>query len=187
MIIGGAAPTDPKHVILWTLSLALGGPNGGIGCLIVATVAIALFAVALRWERAWTFYLVTVIISPALTTIRELGFAEHPQPLMVRYFLVCLAFLLLALCPLIARGWKRSRVMRDVIALGGVVFLIGNLGHLIRFERVGRGNVERALRTWLHRRRRVPSRSGRTICLRTRMLLSFYQRRMQPWRADRTE
>ena len=128
MVIGGAAPTEPVHVVLWILSSALGGPSDGVGCAIVAAIAGGLFILALLLNRdgnrEWVFFAVAVIVSPAITTIRELAFSDHPQPLMVRYFLVCLAMLLLGLCPMIGVLWERSAPLRAAVAIAGIAYLI---------------------------------------------------------------
>ncbi|MBV8782546.1 MAG: hypothetical protein JO353_14205 [Phycisphaerae bacterium] len=174
MTIGGALPTDPKHIITWSLSLVFNGPDHGMTCVLAAALALLAFLTALRFDRVCVFFFVAVIASPLLTTTREL-LADHPQPLMVRYYLICLAFLSLALCPLIQRIWERSRFDRAGVVVCAVLFLAGALIHETRFLSLGRGQVVAMLR-------HIDESGSTDICSdsieRTKTYVAFYEPRL---------
>ena len=185
MVIVGAPPTNPRVVCEEVCSLTLGGPTGDtIGCLAAAVLAVLLFltTIILLKEKcgSWLFYIVVFLISPTLATIHELTMSTHRQPLMVRYFLVCVPFILLPLGPFVQALLQRRRFFPTaVVIVATFAFFIGNAIHLGRFWPKGRGNPFGAL-AHIAGVTRGPIEITSDNLPPTRMLLSFYSPRLSP-------
>jgi hypothetical protein len=150
MVDGGAPPTSPRAVVLQSLSMTVGGPgSGGFAC-ITAAIAISLFAGALIYLKKaksaiWVFFIVAVVVAPAMMCTRALYFNARPQPLMLRYFLISIAMILESTCPMLAYIWRRSSIGRTALKMCLCLYAMGNLIHLCAFLAVGRGHYEEAL------------------------------------------
>lgn len=187
MVIGGALPTSPGAVLLQTLSLAAGGPETGRVALLTAIIAGLLFfagLVYLAMERSssWIFFLTSVVIAPVLASTRDLCFTLRPQPLMLRYFLVCIAMALFSVVPLLAYLWRRGLAYRVVVALFLALYVGGNLFNVGQFLKSGRGGYGEGLAEIAAQ---VP---GSTFAIasdslpHTDLLVQFYAPRVAPRR-----
>ncbi|MGH7176685.1 MAG: hypothetical protein ACREJC_04830 [Tepidisphaeraceae bacterium] len=147
LTIGGAPPTRTLNVLISALSLSVGGPGSGTVAALIAIIVATLFLVSLGWlirnrSQMWVFYAVAVIIAPGLLMLYDLVLSERIQPLMVRYFLVALAMMLLALAQGAGALW-RVRPGLVTTLLGLVV--VGNMIDFIGFLSDGRGGYSRAV------------------------------------------
>jgi len=187
MVIGGAPPTSSRVVFLQTFALTAGGAEtGALGLLAAIIVGLfflgGLVFLARDGTAQWTFFLVAVLIAPALATARDLDFSERPQPLMLRYFLVCIAMLLLSVCPLLGYLWRRGPICKLLISLLFFAYIVGNEWHVESFLKSGRGHYAEALDQIARQT------TGPTIAissdnpLRTQMLIQFYGPRIAPGR-----
>jgi hypothetical protein len=185
MIVGGAPPNSPAAVFLQSLSMVGGGVDAGPLALLAAIVVGAIFIAGLLYlapEKSgqWIYFLVAVVVSPAMACTRDLYFSERPQPLMLRYFLVCMAMLLLAIVPFLAHLYRQRGFSRLAIVGALLLFAIGNFRSETLFLANGRGHYSDALRHI------VATSDERVLTLssdnplRTQMLVGFYAPRLAP-------
>lgn len=105
LTIGGAPHQDTLDVLTSTLAMLVNGPEARghsiVALALAAIVAIALCISLTRLARQrndlWLFYVLVIVLSPAFLLTYDLILSARPQPLMVRYFLVSMAFAALAL------------------------------------------------------------------------------------------
>jgi hypothetical protein len=196
MVVGGAPPTSPPAVFLQTLSLTAGGTDAGLLAVIAAVMAGGFFIAGLLYlaEREegggtaeWTFFLVAVAIAPALACTRDLCFSLHPQPLMPRYFLVCISMLLLSACPLLAWIWRRGYLARRILAAMSFVYLLGNGRQMEKFLALGRGHYGEALAQIASQTADSNIAISSDNPIRTNMLIQFYGQRIAPGREIRVD
>lgn len=142
---GGGPKYEPWIVSASTLSLTVGGPELGVGALIVGASVLAAGLVELwHLQRArddrWICWGLMLIIPPILVAV--LG-REEIYP---RYFLGTVIILDLALAQLLARWANRGRIERTLVfgLLG--ISLLGNGLHLTRLFRDGRGHASQVVK-----------------------------------------
>jgi hypothetical protein len=184
LTIGGAAPTNPARIVVNALSLALGGPEdtplsyafaGVAACGWLTTVAL----LGRRRDDRWLFYVLVVVVAPAFLMAYDLVLSARPQPLIVRYFLVAMAFVLIACAEAIAHllraGGPPARVGLLVLALA---MLAGNIAHLMGFLDHGRGGYQRAVARMLEASSDPVVTVGGDDDFRSGFVLEFYRRRL---------
>jgi hypothetical protein len=185
MVYGGAAPTSPAGVILQSLSLTLGGPEGGAMALVVSIITGGLFIAGLifsarRGSTKWVFFLFAVVLAPAMICTRALVFTDRPQPLMLRYFLTSIAMLLLCITPVLASMWARGGGFRCALLVACVIYLTGVSLHLASFLTMGRGHYAEALSQIADQSPGRAMELSSDNPIRTRRLIEFYGPRMAP-------
>lgn len=186
LIIGGAAPTSPLLVIASSLSLAAGGAGQGIGSFVVAIVVAVGFIATLvmqlrRRDDAWLFYLLAVVVAPLFLLMYNLLLSQRPQPLMPRYFLVALTFLLLALAHGAAALWRGAGPPgRVVLAALGCAFAAGTLAHWFPFYVYGRGGYAAALERMVDQTRDPVITVASDNEFPTSQVIEFYRPRVLP-------
>jgi hypothetical protein len=178
LVIGAADPYQLGEVLASTLSLAAGGPAAGPAAQVASLACAALLALAIA--RAWRrspaeglAFAIAIFLAPAavLALLR-------PDVLAVQYFLVDVAFGLLALAGLLAAGWRRGGAARLGVALALALFAAGNAAHIARLYRFGRGGYHAGM---LRMAERTP---GPVLSVtsdhddRNGMLLRFYEERL---------
>jgi hypothetical protein len=139
VFIGGADPYRLADVLVKTLSYAGGGPGAGAVAAVAALATAGAFLGAIVWlHRAgrseWLLYAGTVFVAPAAV----LG-ALRPDVLAPQYFIVDVAFGLLALSYLCAGAWRRGGALRWGMAAVLAIHLVGNAANVVRLYRFGRG------------------------------------------------
>ncbi len=145
LVIGAAPPYALPEVLAKTLSYTGGGPGAGplaAGAGLVTAGLLAL-AIARLWRRSpgeSLLYAIGVFLAPAavLAVLR-------PEVLAVQYFVVDVALGLLALATLLGEGWRRGGWARRAVALGLLLFLVGNGANVFRLLRFGRGAYREGL------------------------------------------
>jgi hypothetical protein len=182
VVIGAADPYALGDVLLRTLSYAGGGPAAGPLAVAASLVTAGLFALAIArlWRRSRSqgiAYAIAVFLAPAAV----LG-VLRPDVLAVQYFVVDVAFGLLALAPLLAEGWRRAGATRLAVALALGLYAVGNGANVARLYRFGRGGTQEGLRLMAER---TP---GPVLSVtsdhddRNGMLLRYYEPRLRPRR-----
>jgi hypothetical protein len=186
LIIGGAAQTSPMRVIAASLSLALSGPQHGIASFVVAGAVAAGFLATLamllrRRDDAWLVYLLAVVVAPLFLLMYDLLLSQRPQPLMPRYFLVALTFLLLALAHGAAALWRGGGPPGRVVAAAlACAFAAGTLVHWFPFYAYGRGGYVAALQRLMSQTRDRVVTVASDNEFPTSMVIDFYRPRVVP-------
>jgi hypothetical protein len=145
MRIGGGPVLRTSVVLADTIGWTLGLPTTWlVPGLLLALLVIGCEIAALRrdGDDAWLFLLVLVVVMPAVVTI------VRPPILYARYFLLSIAFLVLALASLTTRLLRRGGV---AAALGVALLALvcgGNAWRDVLFLREGRGSYRAAL-AWM--------------------------------------
>jgi hypothetical protein len=186
LIIGGAAPSSPLRIIASSLSLTLGGPAPGpVSFAVAAGVAlgfIVTLAVLLRRrQEVWLFYLLAVVVAPLFLLMYDLILSQRPQPLMVRYFLVALTMLLLALAHGAASLWRAGGPpARVVVAALACAFAAGSFVQWFHFYVHGRGGYFAALGRMVRETRDPVVTVATDNEFPTSMVIEFYRPRVLP-------
>jgi hypothetical protein len=173
MVVGGGPNLAASTVAARTLSLALGGPDDGPFRAVVVAAAIVLTAASILEVRRsgshmWVLFLVTIVVAPAVT------FTFGGSHLLYeRYFLVSMAFLLLA------SGWTAAAMARrslPVAVVAAAAFMIGNGARTAGLVRDGRGSYTPALTHIADRAVQHPVTVGGDHDFRQGRLVEFYRR-----------
>lgn len=156
----------------WTLGLPLGTTP------IALTVTVLVGLVLDDARRLWVagsdegLFSVTVILGPPIFAA-----ALNPPYLFPRYFLVSLLFLLVVLGRVLARVWQSGRLGRMLTSAVVVATLAGNLLHLEKFLRDGRGHSASVVQLL------AADAAGRTVTVAspsldawTTLTVQFYER-----------
>lgn len=144
---GGGEITPLFVIVLQTMSLVVGGPFGGPGAYaaagITALVTLAAFWIVSRQspQRA-SFYLVVIVLSPALLQV-----VVPRQPLYPRYFLGSVLFLLLLWAEGAGETVRRRAANLAWLCLLLAAFVVANLWHISRLIELGRGHYQQAIQT----------------------------------------
>jgi hypothetical protein len=183
MTIGGAAPTSPVEIVIASLSLTFGGPRTGMAAMCVGSIgALVLVASAVsplrRLDTLGVYSFIAALLAPLLICGQEQFLSKHPQPLMVRYFLVCLAVAIMPVAGLLDRLWQRNTPARVAVLVALAFFIGGNLWQLSEFYRDGRGHYSDALERILHDDPSNLVRIGSDNPIRTQCLLEFFAPRL---------
>jgi 4-amino-4-deoxy-L-arabinose transferase-like glycosyltransferase len=176
VVIGAAADYRLLDVLTKALSHAAGGPAGGWGGAAAAILALLLTALAVWYRRRqtdddWFFYLLAVFVLP-LVILPIL----RPAVLFPRYFLVNIAFGLVAVGMAAAHLFERGRWYRALVIGALVLFVAGNGLNVARLYRHGRGHYLEGLR---YLAEHTP---GKTVTVasdhgfRNGLVIEFYQR-----------
>ena len=145
MVVGGGPEASLGRVLGETAALAVGAPVAMpfmIGAALV--IAAVLVADALLLYRAgsdeWLLGVSTVVVAPALILT-----LATPEIVFPRYFLVSIAFFLLALGRTLGRLFDQGPAGRAVSLGLLALFVVGNAGHLRPFLKHGRGQYLEAV------------------------------------------
>jgi hypothetical protein len=177
----GGAPEQPLWVGIGDALVRLIAMPGPVEFQIAFIAALLILFVGLlqslrrRGSDLWVLLMVSVIVSPALTILRQAMILDHQQPMHARYFLVVLPPVLLAASIVIVDLFKR-RAARWIASLALVGFFAVSLWQTFWFIRIGRGHYFAAT---LYMTEQTPAavlfvESGHP--LRTGMVLNFYAR-----------
>jgi hypothetical protein len=180
--IGGGPAYELSDVVVKAASYAGGGPATGPLALAAAglTAAISLAAVAWLWRSGrseWLLFLVVMFLSPTLVLA-----VMRPDVMFVRYFLLSVAFGLIAVGCLLAVMWRRGGAGRLAACALVLLFLVGNGVNVAGFYRHGRGAY---LETLLFMLDRTPNRRPVVTSdhdFRNRTVILYYNRFLPPSR-----
>jgi hypothetical protein len=178
--VGEGPELDALEVFRRALSYAVGGPPSGVPAALAAFAAVCLFAGAVFWwwrarRDEWLFLAVAVFASPALTFA-----AVEPEVFFVRYFLLSVAFGLVALAAPLAWAFERRGPWRIAALLLVAAVMAGNAVDLARFYRFGRGDYLGTLRAVSDAATaRLPTVAG-DHRFRTHTVIRFYNRYLPP-------
>lgn len=180
--IRGGPTYELLGVLTKAASCAGGGPATGSLALAAAglTVGISLASIAWLWWRRrseWLFLLVAIYLSPALV----LGIMQ-PDVMFVRYFLLSIAFGLIAMGCLLAEMWRRGGGARVAACALVLLFLVGNGTNVARFYRYGRGAYLEALLLVVERASTPRPVVGGDHDFRNRTVIRYYNRFLPPSR-----
>ncbi len=131
-------------VLLETLSFAGGGPPSGPGAFAVSAIVFTILLAAIVWHR-WrdpalgVFYFVVIIYPVLLVTVRQRSMLEP------RYFLVSIAFGMLAVSGLLANLFRRGPAAKVIVASMLALYVVGNGLHTAKLIRYGRGEYKLAV------------------------------------------
>ena len=175
-IFGSGLERRLSDVLVQTLSYGSGGPAEGSLALAVAVLVACGFVGAIvlmvREKRDdWSFYLTAVVVSPAVLLL-----VRPPDLIVVRYFLVQVAFALVALSFALAQLGRSGHLARLAVVLAMLLSLVGNGLNVSTFFRYGRGSYLRGLRYI------VQQTSGNTVTIasdhddRNGLLVDYYRR-----------
>jgi hypothetical protein len=144
--IGEGPELDAAEVFVRALSYALGGaPSGPLASLAALTTVLAFGGAITWWLRAgrqeWVFLATVVFVSPALAY-----WLLEPEVFFVRYFLLTIAFGLLALSAPLARALGERGAVRAVAVVLLGAFLLGNAINTSRLYADGRGDYLETVR-----------------------------------------
>jgi len=143
-IIGGP-PYKMIDILIRTLSYVGGGPERGIMSLVVSLLTVGLLLAAVirlgrKRSSEWIFFLMAIFLPGVLV------FVKRPEILFPRYFLISIAFGLLAVSYLLADLYRGGLVLRVCAAVITLLFLVGNCINTAGFYRYGRGRYLEMLR-----------------------------------------
>lgn len=175
-MVNGGGPIDPLlDVLAQTLSLTVGGPFASWPMKVVAVLALLMLAMALwRMARAgdgrWVFLTLVIAIMPALLLI-----VVNRSEIYPRYFVISAAFATVALGLMLAEGCQQAGRWRWASACLLVLIVSGNLGHVERLARFGRGSYRATLAWMFEQSSSGPLLVGSDHDFRNQMLLSFHQ------------
>jgi hypothetical protein len=161
---------------------AFGVPDGHVVALVGTMLAAIVLALDVRWlamrgDPAWVAQLAVVALGSAaiVVLLRHEYVAE-------RYFLVPLAFWLLAFARVLGRLAERA----PLAALGLLLlFVAGNARELVPFLRVGRGEIGELVRAMGVRSSSNPIVVTSNFDFNVRLLLDWHARSLGPGRAVR--
>ncbi|MCK4782744.1 MAG: glycosyltransferase family 39 protein [Desulfobacteraceae bacterium] len=180
LAIGGGPDYKLYDMLVKTLSYAAGGTAAGPVGVITGAVALGFFLWAIiylqrKGRSEWVFYLFVIFLSPIVI----LAVKRYPV-MFVRYFLLSIAFGLMAVSYLLAGLYRKGGVARICVAVAVVLFLVGNGVHVERFFRYGRGQYLEAMRYI------AAQTEGREITIssdhdfRNGVLIEYYKRYLAP-------
>lgn len=178
MAIGGGPPYSLADVLVSTLSLAVGGPEGGRAAVVAAAVAslvllISLLALRRSHRDQLAFFAVAILLSPALLVL-----VQRPPALFARYFLVAIVFFLVLASRQLAAIYARGVSGKLAYAVMVLAFLGANGLHVSRLLQYGRGSYLAALR-YISEHTGAPIVSvGGDHDFRNSIVVSFYARQI---------
>ncbi len=181
--LGSGDPTDPLLTIRLALSLAVGGrlqddPQVWATLAAIILIVAALAVVAKRNEEDAVFYAAAILIAPLL----QMYFMQGERMLLVRYFMVPIAFsyLLMGRAAGHLAGQGRGYAVLTAILL--TAFLAGNGANIHRLLKYGRGNYLAALTYMIQTspQRVVTVSSDQDF--RNKMTIDFYRPYLPPGR-----
>jgi len=181
----GGADTGPLMVTIQeAAALALGLPASGP----LALVALAGVFALLGWEarQLWrpnpelaVFYVSVLCVVPgAVIMVASRGYSCWT----VRYFLVCVPFLLLLFARRLGRLWRTDGTGRAFAVALLTVFVVGNLARIARFVEHGRGRYLEAVSFMFRQTAGATITVGSDHHFRNKALLTFYARYQPPER-----
>jgi len=173
VIVGGGPVVPASEIIARTLSLAVGGPEEGPlrGAVAAAALVAGLASIVIVCRSGsdlWVLFAVTSIASPILTLA-----LLDAHLLYERYFLVSIAFLLVAFSWTLAATARRWKLVAVLLL---AAFLLGNGFHTWRLVQYGRGSYIPALAYMSKRAVQRPVTVGGDHDFRQGRLLEFYRR-----------
>ncbi|MDX1388231.1 MAG: glycosyltransferase family 39 protein [Acidobacteriota bacterium] len=176
MRIGGGPEYDLLAVLVKTLSYAGGGPATGVVAVIAAIVTVLVMGAAVfrRWRQGlddWLFFAMVIFVAPAAVLV-----IARPDVLFVRYFLLSVAFGLVAAGVMLAELWRGATSSRVAAGVLATVFVVGNLVNVAILYRHGRGDYLGALRYIVSETPGGVTTLATDNDFRNRGVISYYQR-----------
>lgn len=141
----GSPPWELVDVLAETFGWSLGLPVSPIGlalgiALVAGIVAVDVISLARAGRDEWIFQLAAIVVVPVATAI-----ALKDQYLCPRYFLVAVAFFLVASARVLASLARRGRAGAAAASVLFVAFALGNLALTRSFVAIGRGGYRAAV------------------------------------------
>lgn len=175
MLNAGGPIESLADVIAQTLALAVGISVAGVVRWFAAAFAVGAAATALVWlkrngGRRWLFFLLVMLVAPALLLLAVKRSEVYP-----RYFLISVAFWNVLLGQGLAELWDRRREFRLVAAVILLLIVSANLVNVARLIQLGRGNYRESIGWMLQQSGGDSLRVGSDHDFRNTMLLSFNQ------------
>ena len=179
--LGGGPAYSLLEVLTSTASLALGGPAGGPGALLIAAISVAVFGTAcwsLREDRLHAgLLLLLLVLTPVVLAV-----AVRPPFLFPRYFLIAILGAPFCLSVVFTNLFRKPGLARWVAAILFVSCMAANLLPTIRLATVGRGQCRAALNHMAHADKKCPSEilisSDHNFGFRK--LIDFHSRELHP-------
>ena len=145
MILGSREEFSFFAVAAKSLAMAVGLPGWGIPAVIASCgVAVLLgWAVLRLWRRdddLWIFLAAVIVLAPAAVMT-----VMPPHALYVRYLLVCLIFVLVALAYVLPQLWRRHPAGKVLYVGVLLAAAAGNAWHMAVFLQRGRGQYRDAI------------------------------------------
>src|SRR5206468_3783735 len=145
-------------VVIQTTALTIGTPDRGAWLFFAVPAAVLLLVLGLREIRTkrfglFLFFTTGILVMPALVSVFQhltAGLRLYP-----RYFLISHTLFLLLLSYWIGESFTTSRLGKLLCVLALAVFCGGNLLHITRFIRIGRGHYPEAV-TYLSKHTKAP-------------------------------
>jgi len=180
LLVEGGEPVVLSLLAVQTVGYTLGlpiVPQQAVPWLLLA--AAPLVASLVRLQRAgdpvWIFHLLTIVVTPAAVL-----FTFRPEVIALRYFLVSIAFYLLAVCDGLAALFQRRTWGAVAASAFLALFVAGNVTHVRGFLRDGRGHYLAALRLMVDPTSPRSVRIGGDHDFRNGTVLGFYARYLPP-------
>ena len=176
-------PQDPWwQVVEETLALTVGGPDAGLGMLLVAVAVLLGFVAALvlaarRRDAAGVMWFAVVVLTPALLLA-----VVQRREIYPRYFVISAAFLLIALAELCDAALRRGGITRCTAIALLIASVIGNGIGIARLARLGRGSYSAAIADILAEAPSGRITLGSDFDFRNRMVLGYYVPRLDAGR-----
>ncbi len=144
MIVGGASPYRTMDVLMQTLSYAGGGPPAGLGGVFVGLIVGVAFLAAILWYwhrvPSLGFFYLAVVVGPFVLLV-----LVRPQIMAARYFLLSVAFGLLAISGPMAHFLRRGGIARTVVVVTLALYTLGNSINTVELIQNGQGGYKSAL------------------------------------------
>lgn len=180
LLIEGGEVTRMDLVTATTVGYALGLPIWlgwavPFGALAAALLVGCLARLFRSGDPVWLLHAVTIVVAPAVVLL-----AMRPDVIAARYFLVGIAFYLLALGDGLAHLAQRSRAGARLVAGVLCLFVLGNAFHIGAFLRHGRGGYLAAFEEMAGPSESGTVRLGSDHDFRTFMALNFYIPHLPP-------
>lgn len=176
----GAPPWHLSEVLEQTIGWTLGLPEHPVAmvlglAIVIAVVVLDATALAKAGRDEWVFHVTAILVAPIATTL-----VLSEQYLCPRYFLVSIAFFLLALARVLSRLSARSRTGAMLAIVVLVAFAAGNLARTRQFLVEGKGGYREAVEVMARESKGSTIAVGGNYDFNVSALLDFYRRFLSP-------
>jgi hypothetical protein len=177
---GGGPPTTAIDVLRWTTAMTFGTPTDGIlpwmiAALVLLCSAIGLRTIARRYGRARiVFFAVSILLAPAALTI-----TRHNPYLAVRYYLVCIPFVLMLTSIGLGSVYRLLPAKIVTLVLLAAVIVNGILSTR-QLQLLGRGHVRDCLQHMTDATPTDPVTVGTERPAMDAFNIDYYSRAIQP-------
>lgn len=174
MVVGGGSPTKNWDVITQAATLLFGFPEnvffGGLGVLcLIAVIVAGSYTLYRNRDQQWPFFGLVLVVTPTLMLM-----VARPEPLYVRYLILCFPFFYLLLSYLLCQGYRVSKTARAGVIAAVALMLGGQTYKLVSLIELGRGSYRAALARILDNSPEGVVRIGSDHDFRNRVLVDFY-------------